>query len=223
MDIVESLSPEHRGGPPPLPPHHHDTYHYHHHSSAHSGLQQSDLSPSLVDSSGSGPPGGNPNAMDLSNELWHLQASHGNPDFMPEPYHHISKEVIGGQPPPPPPSSSGLPIPPPNYANSTSTNMAGFDLEVLRGHHQSHLEAAAAAHHHYAAAGGGPHYPGHYEMDNNNEMMFIEAATATSVASGDSYHPSSALVTPMEFNMATHEVMIGGGQFEDHVHPHFTS
>ena len=186
------------------------------------------FSPSLVDSSGSG--GGlasnNPNAMDLSNELWQLQA-HGNPDFMPEPpYHHISKEVIGGgggHQPPPTPSSSVLP---PNYHGTNS--MAGFDLEVLRGHHQSHLEAAAhAAHQHYAAAAGaGPHYPGtagHYEMDNNNEMMFIEAATATSVASGDSYHPSSALVTPMEFNMATHEVMIGGGQFEDHVHPHFTS
>ena len=102
--------------------------------------------------------------------------------------------------------------------------MAGFDLEVLRGHHQSHLEAAAQAAHHHYAANAGPHYPGgHYEMDNNNEMMFIEAATATSATpAGDSYHPS-ALVAPMEFNMAAHEAMIGGGQFEDHVHPHFTS
>ena len=84
---------------------------------------------------------------------------------------------------------------PPNYANN------GFDLEVLRG--QSHLEG-----HHYA------HYQPHYEMENNNEMMFLEAQ------SGDPlYHPTTS-VTSMDFHMH-HEVI--GTQFDDHVHPQFTS
>ena len=87
---------------------------------------------------------------------------------------------------------------PPAYGNN------GFDLEVLRG--QPHLDPP-----HY------PHYQAHYEIENNNEMMFMEAA---SNMTGDSYHNPTASVTSVDFHMS-HEMI--GGQFEDHVHPQFTS
>ena len=105
-------------------------------------------------------------------------------------------------------------MPPSSYINN------GFDLEALRGH--SHLEAAAVAAHHYPPHYHGPHS---YEIEsNNNEMMFLDAAnpgeapfhhSAMNTASG------GITASTLDFHLP-HEV-IGGGHFEDHVQPQFST